>query len=239
MRYLMIVQYNGKNYSGFEIQKNANTIQGELNHALFVATKQQLTTTASGRTDAGVSAYCQPVHFDIDNKINTATLLRSLNGILPIDIRVLSITPTTLHACTSSKRKTYIYKMYMSNISLPLYENALQVSPNLNIKQMKKFCKLIKGTHNFAGFQASGAQTKTTTRTIYKASLTSNGLYLTFSVTGNGFLYKMVRNLVGTMLEIGKGNLNLKRLKPTLFTTYKCTHTAKPQFLYLASVNYK
>lgn len=234
----MIVQYNGKNYCGFEIQKNAKTIQGELNSALKTALKQEVSTTASGRTDAGVSAYCQPVHFDIDININEETLLRSLNGILPAEIKVLSITPTTIHACTAAKRKTYIYKMYISNISLPLYQQALQISPNLNFKAMQKFCKCLKGTHDFAGFQSSGSPTKTTTRTIYKACLKQNGLNLTFSVTGNGFLYKMVRNLVGTMLEIGKGKLNLKQLKPTLFTTYKCKNTAKPEFLYLAQVKY-
>ena len=234
----MIVQYNGKNYSGFEVQKNAHTIQGELNHALNLATKQQISTTASGRTDAGVSAYFQPVHFDIQTKINTNTLLRSLNGILPNDIKVLSISPTNINACTSAKKKTYIYKMYISNISLPLYQDALQISPNLNFKSMKSFCSLLKGKHDFAGFQASGAQTKTTVRTIYSIKLKKQGMHLTLSVTGNGFLYKMVRNIVGTMLKVGEGKINLSSLKKNLFTTYKSVYTAKPEFLYLANVKY-
>ena len=238
MRYLMIVQYNGRNYCGFEKQKNSKTIQGELNKALFTATKQVIATTASGRTDTGVSAYCQPVHFNIAKPIDEAKLLRSLNGLLPDDIKVVSIAPTTIHACTSAKKKTYVYKMYVSNQELPLYADALRISPELNFKDMQKFVKLLKGTHNFAGFQSSGSPTKTTVRTIYNATLKQSGLYLYFTITGNGFLYKMVRNLVGTMLNIGNGKLKLNEVKKELFTTFKSVHTAKPEFLYLANVRY-
>lgn len=234
----MIVQYNGRNYCGFEKQKSSKTIQGELNKALFTATKKEVSTIASGRTDTGVSAYCQPVHFDIDQPINQAKLLRSLNGLLPDDIKIVSIAPTTIHACTSAKKKTYIYKMYISNQELPLYGDALRISPELNFKAMKKFVNLLKGKHDFAGFQSSGSPTKTTVRTIYNASLKQSGLYLYFTITGNGFLYKMVRNLVGTMLNIGNGKLNFDCVKKELYTTFKSVHTAKPEFLYLANVKY-
>ena len=103
---------------------------------------------------------------------------------------------------------------------------------------MKKFLKLIVGTHDFAGFRASGSETETSERTIYKAKLVSEGQYLNFYVTGNGFLYKMVRNIVGTMLKVGEEKINLKDLKNSLFTTYKCTNTAKPEFLYMMNVEY-
>ena len=128
--------------------------------------------------------------------------------------------------------------MYVSNVDLPLYSDALKINPNLNFTAMKKFLKLLVGTHNFNGFMASGSEVESTIRTIYKAKLVKSGLYLNLYISGNGFLYKMVRNIVGTMLKIGEGKLNLKELKPSLFSTFKANNTAKPEFLYLYSVKY-
>ena len=128
--------------------------------------------------------------------------------------------------------------MYVSNIDLPLYNNALKIGPNLDFKAMKKFLKMLVGTHDFIGFKASNSQTETTVRKIFSAKLKKENQYLNFYVTGNGFLYKMVRNIVGTMLKIGEGKLNLKDIKSTLFTTFKATNTAKPEFLYLMNVEY-
>ncbi len=234
----MIVTYNGRNYSGFARQKSANTIQGELEKAIFTITKQQVVSEGSGRTDAGVSAYFQPVHFDIDEKLNLNKFLRSINGLLPQDIRVLSVVPTDLHARFSTKRKTYLYKMYMSNISLPLYSDALQVSPEIDLKLAKKFLRLIVGTHDFACFQSVGSPKESTVRTIYSAKLYKKGLYLYFTITGNGFLYKMVRNIVGTMLAVASGKIDFSTLKPTIFNGFKSTNCAKPEFLYLLNVEY-
>lgn len=238
MRYLMIVQYNGRNYNGFQKQKNGKTIQDELENALKIITKQDVNCVGSGRTDAMVSAYMQPVHFDIEKELNTEKVLHSLNGILNEDIKVLSLKPTNIHARFDSKKKTYCYKMYVSNIDLPLYNNSLRINPDLDFKAMKKFLKLIKGTHDFKGFQASGSPRETTVRTIYSAKLKTSGNYLNFYIIGNGFLYKMVRNIVGTMLKIGEHKIELKELKTTLFTTYKCQTTAKPEFLYMMNVQY-
>lgn len=238
MRYLLLVTYNGKNYSGYQRQPNGITIQQTLEGAIKIITKETVNCIASGRTDAGVSAYCQPVHFEVEKPLNKEKFLRSLNGILPEDIKVLSVKETKLHARFSAKRKTYIYKMYISNVELPLNKDALQISPNLNFKNMQKFVKMLKGQHDFLGFRASGGENETTVRKIYKVNLKRNGNYLTFSVTGNGFLYKMVRNIVGTMLKVGEDKINLKDLKTTLFKTFRATHTAKPEYLYLLNVEY-
>ena len=238
MRYLMIVQYNGLNYNGFQKQNNKNTIQDKLEETLSVILKEQVQCTGSGRTDAKVNAYFQPVHFDTEKEINTQKVLFSLNGILPNDIKVISLVESNLHARFDAKNKTYVYKMYTSNVELPLNNNALKISPDLNFKEMKKFLKLITGTHDFKGFMASGSAVESTVRTIYKAKLIKEGLSLTLKIKGNGFLYKMVRNIVGTMLKIGEGKLTINELKPTLFTTFKAVHTAKPEFLYLYNVEY-
>ena len=238
MRYLMIVQYDGLNYNGFQKQTNGNTIQNTLESALKTLTKQEISCIGSGRTDAKVSAFFQPVHFETEEEINENKFIYSMNGILPSDIKILSITPTNLHARFDAKSKTYCYQMYVSNIDLPLYSRALRISPQLKLKDMRKFVKLLKGTHDFDGFKASGSQTESSVRTIFRAKLKKCGNLLNFEITGNGFLYKMVRNIVGTMLKIGEGKLNLKQLKSTLFSTYKCTNTAKPEFLYLKNVKY-
>lgn len=238
MRYLAIVTYDGKNYNGYQKQNNGKSIQQELEKAIEILTKEQVTCVASGRTDAGVSAYFQPVHFEVEKQINILKFLRSINGILPSEIKVLSIKKTNLHARFSAKKKTYVYKMYSSNIELPLNKNALQISPKLDIKAMKKFLKLIVGTHDFIGFRASGGENETTIRTIYKAKLTRQDYNLNLEITGNGFLYKMVRNIVGTMLKVGEGKIDLKDLKTTIFKGYKATNTAKPEYLYLQKVYY-
>lgn len=234
----MIVQYNGLNYNGFQKQKCGNTIQDFLESALKTILKVDINCIGSGRTDAKVSAYMQPVHFDVEKEIDTKKVLNSLNGILPADIKVLSLIESNIHARFDAKQKTYCYKMYVSNVDLPLYNNALKISPNLDFKAMKKFLKLIKGSHDFAGFRASGSETETSVRTIYEAKLKKENQYLNFYITGNGFLYKMVRNIVGTMIKVGEHKLDIKELKSTLFTTYKCTHTAKPEFLYMMNVIY-
>lgn len=234
----MIVTYDGKNFSGFERQKNKTTIQGELERALKTATKEDISVVGSGRTDAKVSAYCQPVHFDISHPVDKDKLLLSLNGLLPKEIRVLSISETTIHARYTAKRKTYLYKIYLSQIDLPLFADSLRINPKIDIKQMKKFVRLLVGEHDFAGFQSSGSPTKTTMRKIYSTKLKRKGMHLYFTITGNGFLYKMVRNIVGTMLSVGENKINLKELKPHLFIDFKSTQTAKPEFLYLLNVRY-
>ena len=238
MKYLMIVQYNGLNYNGFQKQKSGNTIQNHLENALTTITKEEINTIGSGRTDAKVSAFMQPVSFETNKELNTEKTINSLNGILPSDIKVISLVESELHARFDAKQKTYCYKMYVSNVDLPLYNNALKISPNLNFKEMKKFLKTIVGTHDFKGFQASGSETETTVRSIYSVNLKKENQYLNLYITGNGFLYKLVRNIVGTMLKVGENKLNLKDLKPTLFTTFKATNTAKPEFLYLLNVEY-
>ncbi len=238
MRYMMIVMYDGRGFSGFQRQTNSPSVQEELEKAIKIATKSEVTCVASGRTDAFESALCQPVHFDIKDSVDEGRLMRSLNGILPDSIKVLSLFETDLHARFSAKKKTYTYRMYLSNLPLPLYADALRVDGDIDVKKMKKFLRLIRGEHDFAGFMASGSQVKSTIRTIYQATLKKDGLYLNFSITGNGFLYKMVRNIVGTMLSVGSGRLDLETLKGNLFSGYKATYTAPAEFLCLANVEY-
>ena len=196
MRYLMIVQYNGLNYNGFQKQNNGNTVQNMLENALKTILREEVSTVGSGRTDSKVSAFMQPVHFDIEKEIDTKKVLFSLNGILPADIKVLSLIESDIHARFDAKQKTYCYKMYVSNIDLPLYSNALKISPNIDFKAMKKFLKLIIGTHDFKGFQASGSETETTVRTIYSAKLKKENQYLNFTSQVMDFYIKWLETLL-------------------------------------------
>ncbi len=237
MRYFLIVSYNGLNYNGFQKQNHKNTIQDTLEQAIKTYTKKEVTCIGSGRTDAKVSAYFQPVHFDIDQVLNKDKFIYSLNGILPEDIKVLDMFKSNLHARFDAKNKTYVYKMYVSSMPLPLFKDALQISPNLDFKSMKKFLKLLIGSHDFSGFKSSGGETENNVRTIYLAKLKRENGYLNFYITGNGFLYKMVRNIVGTMLKIGERKIDLNEIKKD-FKNFKSTTTAKPDFLYLYKVNY-
>ena len=239
MRYLMIITYDGRAYSGWQRQKNADSIESRVESALETILREAITCTASGRTDAKVSAYFQPVHFETEQALDTKKVLHSMNGLLPDDIRVLSIVESDIHARFSAKKKTYLYKMYLSNIDLPLYSDALRISPDIDIKKMKRFIRLLKGAHDFIGFRASNTENDSTVRTIYKVKLYRVGLYLYFEITGNGFLYKMVRNIVGTMLKVGTRKLDLKELKSHLFLDYRSAHTAKPEYLYLLNVVYE
>lgn len=235
----MNITYYGANFSGWQRQENATTIQATLENALKIILKEDINCVASGRTDAKVSAYLQPVHFDTTQMVDLSKLKHSLNGILPQDIKVLDIVETNLHARFSAKKKTYLYKMYVSDVDLPLYKDALKILPNIDIKLMKKFIKMLKGSHDFEGFKASGSEVESNVRTIYKTKLVRQGRYLLFYITGNGFLYKMVRNIVGTMINVGEKKIDFNYLKQHLFDDYKSVFTAKPDFLYLLNVEYK
>ena len=238
MKYLMTITYDGKNYNGFQRQKDKPTIQREIEHALEILFRAKIEIVGSGRTDAKVSAYKQTINFEIEQEINKDKFIYSMNGILPSDIKVLDIIQSDIHARFTEKKKTYLYKMYISELDHPLYKDRLTISKNIDIKAMKKFLKMIKGTHDFIGFKSTGSEVNSTIRTIYNLKLIKTNSKLDFFITGNGFLYKMVRNIVGTMLMVGEHKLSLKELKQTLFKTYKSTYTAPSEYLYLYNIKY-
>lgn len=238
MKYLMTIIYDGKNYYGFQRQNNKPTIQGEIEKALDVLLKENIEIVGSGRTDAKVSAYKQTISFETEKIVDNSKFVRSMNGILPADIKVLDIIQSDIHARFTEKKKTYLYKMYISEFAHPLHKNRLTINPKIDIKAMKKFLKMLKGTHDFLGFKSSGNEVNSTTRTIYSAKLILKNNKLDFYITGNGFLYKMVRNIVGTMLKIGEHKIELKEIKKSIFKTYKSTYTAPSKYLYLYDIKY-
>ena len=239
MKYLLVVSYDGTNFAGFQRQKKGErTIQQELEKALKILLKQDINVVASGRTDSGVHAYNQVCHIECDEIKDFYKFVRSMNGILPSDVKVKSINGTKLHARFSAKRKTYLYKMYVSDIDLPLYDNFVRIPTSINFEYMKEASELLVGEHDFANFCASGSEVQSTIRTIYDIKWKKVGEELHFYITGNGFLYKMVRNIIGLLIELGKGKISYNEFKEYAFGDKNKKFTAPAKALYLYDVKY-
>lgn len=220
-RYLLTVQYLGRNYQGFQRQKNEPTIQKCLEDAMFKVFQQEIEVFASGRTDAGVNAIAQTVHFDAETKIEDKRIPFALNQNLPDDVKVTSckVVPNDFHARFSVRKKTYEYKLYVSEHILPILdEHALQVKFPLNIELMKKASKILEGEHDFKAFASSGNNTKDFVRRIYEIKVSQKEREMTISVSGNGFLYNMVRIIVGTLIEVGQGKRTVENVKQLLLS---------------------
>ena len=219
-RIKLVVQYNGKDFSGYQLQPGKRTVQGELEKTLEFLLKEKVRTYASGRTDAGVSSFGQVVHFDTEQKVNTKKLLDSLNGLTPDDIAVTECkeVPSTFDARFSAKKKTYQYRFYVSKYELPLFDDrAFRVNDYVNISKMQEACKYLVGTHDFGSFVAKKSGKTDFVRTIYESKIVElgDGLYA-YEVTGNGFLYNMVRIIFGTILKVGYGKIEPEEIKKIL-----------------------
>ncbi len=212
-RIKLIIQYDGANFSGFQVQPEKRTIQGEVEKVLEFLFKEKIKLYASGRTDAGVSAYAQVCHFDTEQKVNENKLCDSLNALLPDDIGVVSCewVDESFDSRFSVKRKTYSYNFYVSKHKMPLFEKkAVRLNSNISVQLMAEACKFLVGTHDFESFVSKKSGKTDFVRTIYDAKIISNddGTY-SFEITGNGFLYNMVRIIFGTLVKVG-----LKKIQP-------------------------
>lgn len=221
MRIKLVISYDGTDFCGWQRQKNGISIQQTVEEAVFCLTQEKVTVTASGRTDAGVHAEGQVAHFDTNSSIPPEKFAKALNVFLPNTVKVLSseLVKNDFHSVKSAKKKTYVYRFYISDIVLPLKERyATKVFGDINVKKMQKAGKLIEGEHDFKCFSATGSNAKTTVRTVYSVTVEKNGIDLTVSVCGNGFLYNMVRIIAGTLIKIGKGELDEDNIKKAFLT---------------------
>lgn len=207
----IIISFDGTNYHGWQVQNNAVTVQSVLQDAIEKIFTQRLDITGCSRTDSGVHANNFCCHFSTDATIPNDGIVKGLNTILPDDIVVKSCESVTddFHARYSAKKKQYVYLIHNSVIRDPFLNNrALRYDRKINIDAVNEFCKNIIGTHDFYGFSSSGRTVTDTIRTITDCSFTNNGNLYCFSVTGNGFLYNMVRILVGTAIYVSEGKIN-------------------------------
>ena len=225
MRIKIKLMYDGANFSGFQLQPNRRTIQGELETALQVYFKQKIKTFASGRTDAGVSAMGQVVHFDVDADFDKKRFLSGVNAILPNDIAVTDaeVASADFDARFCVKKKTYRYYFYISKYPLPLFSWAARINDYADIDSMRRGCKYLLGTHDFTSFVSKKTDKTDFVRTIFNADIieVSDGLYA-LEISGNGFLYNMVRIIFGTLVEVGYKKRSPEDIEQIILAKNRC-----------------
>ena len=198
--------YDGRNFSGFQTLKNKRTIQQTLDDALSKLFGENIKIVASGRTDAGVSALKQVAHFDTNSTIIVTNIPFAVNKLLPKDILVFSAKNVSenFHARFSAKSKTYRYLVYESKHINPVYENFMyRCDKELNLDLMITASKFLIGRHNFKAFATRDDSVKNFEREIKSILITKKDNVFSFELTGNGFLYNMVRIIVGSLLDVG------------------------------------
>lgn len=230
MNTALLVAYDGTNFSGWQVQANGRTVQGELERAIGESFGSFSRVTGSGRTDAGVHAAGQVCNFALADeiKISPGRIADALNAKLPPDVRVLesAAAPEEFDACRSAKKKTYRYSVYFSRRENPLLERyAVRFSESPDFARMGECARLLEGEHDFAAFSSTGSSVKTTVRTVYSVETApwadeyaEGVLGVHIEVCGGGFLYNMVRIMAGAILECGTGKLPLSAVEEALRT---------------------
>ncbi len=250
--YAITLSYNGSGHYGWQIQNNApeKTIQQELNCALKkICKSEDIRTIGSGRTDAGVHALGQVVKLSIPLKIRTDSLMAAINSMLPKEIRVIKAESCLedFHPIFHAKSKTYDY-LFASEVNAFDHHFIAPFPYLFDIELMNKACKLFEGEHDFCAFYCVGTPVKSTIRTIFSCELivekhqtfVGTKEYYRFRVTGSGFMKQMVRLMVGTLWNVGRGKITLEQLNESLRggDPTKLAAVAPPEGLYLVEVIY-
>lgn len=215
MRYALLIEYDGRGFGGWQRQKNAPSVQEKLEDALSDLFGAPTPTVGSGRTDAGVHALGQVAHFDAETDIPLFKIKFALNARLPEEIRIKEVYKTApgFHAIDSVKKKTYLYRLYVSEVASPLRSGFYtRVSPPLDIELMRRAADKLVGEHDFRAFSSTGSDAKTSVRTIYRIDIVENKDEIFIEIEGNGFLYNMVRIISGTLVAVAKGKIPLENI---------------------------
>jgi tRNA pseudouridine38-40 synthase len=251
-RIKILISYDGSDYHGWQVQPGLPTIQGVLEQVVSGMEGRPVHVAGSGRTDAGVHAIGQIGAFSIENPIPVDNLRRAMNRLMPRDIRVLNVeeAASDFHPRFQARRKTYEYRIFRGEICSPFERRYVLHHPYpLSVEEMIAAAPLLEGEHDFTAFAASDERDKlddrdglelSKVRTVFCSRLALEGERLIYRVTGSGFLKHMVRNIVGVLLEAGKGNIDraalLARLKPGC--EIPPGPTAPARGLFLVSVEY-
>ena len=241
----LTISYDGTNYAGWQIQKNAKTIQSEIEKALKKILKEKVRVIASGRTDAGVHAKGQIANFKTNRNFHLKNLTSALNKNLPKDISITKAKKVSskFHSQYDAKSKLYRYTILNSNTDDPFMRPYyLKVRYELDFPLMREEAKTLVGKHDFKSFQAKSSTSpiKNTVRTIKKLTLRKEKDFVIIDIEANGFLHHMVRNIVGSLIEIGRGYLTKGSLKKILISKNrkKAGPTASAKGLMLIKVTY-
>ena len=219
MNYLLTLAYDGTNYCGFQVQPNGRSVAAAFQDALEAVLGCRPDIKGCSRTDAGVHALGFMLNFHADTRIPAAKLPLALNQHLPPDIRALEarVVPDDFHARYAAHTKTYLYRIHNSQIDSPFAARYYTKVPGrLDADRMQQAAQYLVGEHDFKSFCAANAQSQTSVRTIYRCEVTRENDIITISVTGNGFLYNMVRIIAGTLIKVGCGELEPESIKDIL-----------------------
>lgn len=241
--YRMTVSYDGKDFAGWQVQPGQRTVQGCIQEGLGKLMKHPVTIHGSGRTDSGVHATGQVFHFRAQTTIPIERMVKAINARLPNDIAILDAAQADpeFHARYDASEKTYRYRILNTPVRNPLLQHyAWHVMEKLDTDKIEKSLLHLIGAHDFAGFAASGSPRSTTVRTLSRAELFREGDEILLQFTADGFLYHMVRNLAGTLVEIGMGRKSPLWIDEILEGKDRSLagKTAPPQGLYLIAVKY-
>jgi tRNA pseudouridine38-40 synthase len=239
----LTIEYDGTDFCGWQKQVGRRTVEGVLNNALSVVLNEEVSIIGSGRTDAKVHALGQVANFKSETQISLDRFSRAVNSYLPRDVAILFAeeVPMEFHSRFDPKRKTYLYKVQNASVCRPVYRNyAGHYYRNLEEEKMRKALQIFVGEHDFKAFMSAGSKIKKTVRTIYKAEISRENDLLIIEVEGNGFLYNMVRRIVGIVLEAGSGSLEIDEISKILEEkdNRRTMRLAPPQGLYLKTVKY-
>ena len=238
----LTIQYDGSKYCGWQKQPNSSGIQGTIEYAIYEITKEKVNITGSGRTDAGVHALGQVANFKTDSSIPANRIPDALNSKLPKDISIIDCQEVSedFHSRYSATGKIYRYLIYNSPYRSPLYKDtSYHVRYDLDVEKMRIEAKSLLGTHDFKGFMSSGSSVKDTVRTIRNITIEEKEDLIVLEVEGNGFLYNMVRIIVGTLVDIGRGRID-KSMEEIIASQDRgeAGHTAPAHGLFLKKVHY-
>ena len=243
-RYQIKVEYDGTNFVGWQYQKNGLSIQEILQNAIFQFSKEKVTVTGAGRTDAGVHAIAQMAHFDLKKKIKKKNFILGVNqyiGNNPVTILNIKKTNNKFHSRFDAKKRTYQYVIINRQSSLALQKNkAWHIRKKLDLKAMKKGAKLLLGTHDFSTFRASSCGAKSPIKTLNKVSIKKDKEKIILKFTSKSFLQQQVRSMVGCIKYLGENKWKFDEFNK-IFKSKKrsnCALPAPPCGLYLTKISY-
>lgn len=251
MNYRLLIQYDGTDFHGWQVQENDRTIQGELERVIGMLADTEVTVIGSGRTDAGVHAEGQVANVHINGgKFTPEKLKQAINGNLWRDIRIMKVekAPDDFHARFSAKRKTYLYRVINAPVMSPFWRRyAAHEQRPLDVAKMNDAARLFLGEHDWTAFASAQAEGESRVRTITDFSVQSHwdsrahGSMIEFRVTAGGFLRYMVRSLVGTLGELGQGRKDFDTIQTAIVTGDRdlAGKTAAAHGLTLLSVEYE
>ncbi len=240
----LLIEYDGTNYLGWQVQPGGPTIQGMLEEKLLRLTGERIRLTGSGRTDSGVHALGQVAHFRTQSQMDIRTIQRALNSLLPPDIVIRKVEEADegFHARKHSESKVYEYRILNRNLRSAFRRGYVwHIPQKLNLTEMKKATQSLIGEHDFSAFRTVGSPTRTAIRRVIRAQWKRgrDGL-IRFEIEANGFLKQMVRSIVGTLVEIGRGKMNTADFRKILNSKDRSNAgpTAPAQGLFLKEVKY-